>query len=453
LSDGKLTVGTNTDGSGVVTIIPPENFLADGSALNSQVILQAFMIDYSYIESNITTAWSHATAVATKRGIAVTTRPNNGPAGLIKFMGVDITGGEDPLMPYGASSAYYFRQLGMNLFNLFTSWSRIQPTPGSGSLDDAEIASLTQAVEYITNQLQAFCVIELHDFARFKGTPLGSGAASAANFAQVWTLLATQFKENPRVLFSLTNEPHDQSQFAYISAVNAAIAGIRGTGSDNYVLVQGNRWSSALNWFDIDFDGVSNADALLTVSDPSNKVIFNVHQYFDSTRGGVSDGCLGAGVGVQYLSGVTQWLKQNNKLGLLGEFGANDDPVCKETITQVLDYVSANADVWTGWAWWNAGTYLMDASKLSIEPVDGVAARPQQYWITPYVANKCPVDSTAGNCAILSGLESPIEVDPSILNPGGQKTEGPSKRANSAINVAVSIGAVVASIALALLNL
>jgi endoglucanase len=449
LSDGKLTLGTADSGEGTVIVTAPDNFLANPANLGSPVTLQAFIIDYTHILENVTTAWTKAMTTYTKKGVTVVPRPAYGDAGKLKFVGVNIPGGEDLNMPsYGSESAFYFRQKGMNFFNLFTSWAKLQSVPGSGVLNGDELNVLTQAVEYITNGLGAYASVEFHDFGRFQGAPLGSGAASADNFAQIWGLLAEHFKSNPRVLFSLMNQPHDQNTLAYVTAVNAAIAAIRATGSENYVLVQSSRWNSAMNFNDIDSYGASNAEVAVLFSDSKDKTLLNVHQYFDASKGGAFEGCVGTGIGVQYLSGVTTWLRANNKMAVLGEFGASDDPVCKQNIEDVLRYVSANSDVWAGWAWWNAGTYLSSASKLSIEPIDGVS-KPQEAWLKPFLRNKCPVDfsgSATGkfaSCSILSGLESAVTVEEPDVPVITKAPDAP--RDNSALTASLSIGIVAVS--------
>ena len=45
------------------------------------------------------------------------------------------------------------------------------------------------------------------------------------------------------------NEPHDVATETVMTAFAAAIKAIRAAGFDNYILVSGNGWDNAKNWF------------------------------------------------------------------------------------------------------------------------------------------------------------------------------------------------------------
>ena len=69
------------------------------------------------------------------------------------------------------------------------------------------------------------------------------------------------------------------------NAAQAAINAIRNTGATNYILVPGNGWTGAGSWTSNVYDQganpkKSNAETMLTIQDPINKIIFEVHQYF-----------------------------------------------------------------------------------------------------------------------------------------------------------------------------
>lgn len=438
LSDGKLTIGSSTSGTGTVTVMPPINFLQ--TVDTTTVTLQAFMISYTYILANITEAWKHAITSANMTDVAVISRPSYGEGGRLKFMGVNLAGGEVSNQFYSKSSAYYFRQLNFNFYNLFTSWKKVQPTITSTTLDSTAVANLADAVSYITLKLGAFCSVELHDYARYGTTPLGTAPATSDAFARVWRLLAQQFKNNSRVIFSLTNQPHDQVTLAYITAVNAAITAIRATGAENMILVQSSRWNSALNFLDIDSYGASNAEVMSLVTDPKQNTYLNIHQYFDSSFGGSTSGCINRVVGAQFLSGVTLWLRRNNKKAILGEFGATYDDTCAATVSDTLNYVQANSDVWMGWAWWNAGKYLV-GNAYNIDPSGGTAAQPQEAWISSRVnSGICPSSYLSSDpqtaywssCNLLNNveglsieIESPLDGNVAGTTGGNNSTTAP----------------------------
>lgn len=180
-------------------------------------------------------------------------------------------------------------------------------------------------------------------------------------------MLAAEFQSNPRVIFSLMNEPHDIPAMDWINAANAAIQAIRALGATNYISAQPSRWASAANWFLIEQWGLPSSDLMPLLSDPLNKIILTVHQYFDSSFGGTYSGCMNDGYGVQLLYGLTLWLRQNNQHAYLGELGASNDATCQTNIDDTLTFLEANADVWVGWSWWEAGTYN-SGNFMSVEP-------------------------------------------------------------------------------------
>jgi endoglucanase len=264
-------------------------------------------------------------------------------------------------------------------------------------------------------------MIQPHDYGRYNQTfPIGSGLATIQAFANFWALLANQFKDNPKVAFSLMNEPRDQNYSIYIDAVNAAIKSIRDTGSRNLIFVQTGRWGSGSNFFLVDEWGRSNADLMNNIVDPLNNIALNMHQYFDSSRGGAYPGCQSATVGAQFLSAVTSWARDNKKFLYLGEFGSSDDQICSANIADTLNFLESNADVWIGWAWWQAGSHDRN-SFLSIEPRYSGEQRPQLSWITSRITadRKCPdnynpSDSSYPACGFLNGLLSNTANIPSL---------------------------------------
>ena len=134
----------------------------------------------------------------------------------------------------------------------------------------------------------------------------------------------------------------------------AAINGIRSAGATSqYIFVEGNSWTGAWTW------NTTNNN-LASLSDPQNKIVYEMHQYLDSDGSGTSTGCVSTEIGVQRVVGATNWLRANKKVGFLGEFAGGANSVCQTAITGLLDHLKANSDVWQGALWWAGGPWWGD---------------------------------------------------------------------------------------------
>jgi len=308
------------------------------------------------------------------------------PAKPLELCGVSLSGAEfgKGQSPYpGAAEAKYFQNQGMNLIRLPFLWERLQ-NKLDAPFDADELNRLKKLVEEITAQGQSV-IIDVHNYARYQGKIIGSPEVPVKSFACFWKQLATSFKDNPRVLFGLMNEPHTMKSETWLASANAAIAAIRETGAKQTVFLCGNGWSGAHSWSH-KWYGTANAEAMLQIVDPADKVVFEVHQYLDPKGAGETPDCVGPQVGVEALSGFTAWLKQHKKRGFLGEFGGAVSPHSKEAIHAMLKHMEANPEVWVGWAWWGGGqswpqSYLF---RLSPDKQDQPAA--QMAWLKPFLA-------------------------------------------------------------------
>lgn len=108
-------------------------------------------------------------------------------------------------------------------------------------------------------------------------------------------------------------------------------------------------------------------------ADPSGeKIIYEMHQYLDSDGSGTSPNCVSGTIGAERLREATNWLKQNRKRGILGETAGGANNQCITALKGMLQYMSDNSDVWTGWLWWGGGPWWGDYM-YSIEPPNGIA--------------------------------------------------------------------------------
>jgi endoglucanase len=165
-------------------------------------------------------------------------------------------------------------------------------------------------------------------------------------------------------IFDTNNEYHDMDISLIVSLNQAAINGIRGVGATSqYIFAEGNSYSAASYWN-------TTSDAMKTLTDPQNLLVYEMHQYLDSDNSGTSTDCVSTTVGVDRVIGATAWLRANNKIGVLGEFAGGANTQCKTAITGLLDHLKANSDVWKGALWWAGGPWWGNYI-YSFEPPSG----------------------------------------------------------------------------------
>jgi endoglucanase len=146
----------------------------------------------------------------------------------------------------------------------------------------------------------------------------------------------------------------------------AAINAIRATGATSqYIFVEGNSWTGAWTWVDIN-------TSMGQLTDPEDRIVYEMHQYLDEDGSGTHDTCVSTTIGAERVAAATQWLRENNKVGILGEFAGAPNEVCEAAVSGLLDYLTENSDVWQGALWWAAGPWWAQYM-FSIEPPSGPA--------------------------------------------------------------------------------
>jgi endoglucanase len=153
-------------------------------------------------------------------------------------------------------------------------------------------------------------------------------------------------------------------QALVLSLNQAAIDAIRGAGATSqYIFAEGNSWSGAHAW-------VATNDNLKGLTDPSDKLVYEMHQYLDSDNSGTSDACVSGTIGAERVAGATEWLRSNGKKGIIGEFAGGANSQCESAVRGLLDHLQENSDVWEGALWWAAGPWWADYI-YSFEPPSG----------------------------------------------------------------------------------
>ncbi|KAJ5959898.1 uncharacterized protein N7479_007048 [Penicillium vulpinum] len=292
-----------------------------------------------------------------------------------------------------ASAIQTLAEKGMNIFRVAFKMERLVPGTITGGFDAAYLSNLTATVKAITDA-GSHAVLDPHNYGRYNDEII----SSPSDFQTFWKNVAGEFVSNELVIFDtsqypkyfgritgrlltkscIDNEYHDMDQDLVLNLNQAAIDGIRAAGATSqYIFVEGNSWTGAWTWVDVN-------DNLKDLTDPEDKIVYEMHQYLDSDGSGTNEVCVSTTIGKERVTDATQWLKNNKKVGVIGEFagGVNDD--CKAAVTGMLDYLGENSDVWLGALWWAAGPWWGDYM-FSIEPPTGAAYTGMMSTLEPYL--------------------------------------------------------------------
>ncbi|KAE9370385.1 glycoside hydrolase family 5 protein [Stipitochalara longipes BDJ] len=291
--------------------------------------------------------------------------------------GTNIPGvlGTDYIFPDTASIQTLVNQ-GMNIFRIPFLMERLAPEAITGALDSSYLSGLQAVVSFIT-AAGAHAVLDPHNYGRYYGTVI----TSASDFQTFWTNVATEFKSNDKVIFDCNNEFHDMPSNELVFALNqACIDGVRAAGATTqYIFVEGTAWSGAWTW-----TTSGNSEFMGNLTDPYDKIVYEMHQYLDSDASGTSSTCVSSTIGAERIAAATSWLRKNNKKGIIGEFAGGVNSQCETAVTGMLEALVAANDVWMGALWWGAGPWWGDYL-YSLEPPSGTAYSTYIDILTSYV--------------------------------------------------------------------
>eukprot|EP01119_Soliformovum_irregulare_P009895 TRINITY_DN2381_c0_g1_i1.p1 TRINITY_DN2381_c0_g1~~TRINITY_DN2381_c0_g1_i1.p1 ORF type:complete len:329 (-),score=51.89 TRINITY_DN2381_c0_g1_i1:163-1095(-) len=248
---------------------------------------------------------------------------------------------------------------GLNTIRLPFLWERLQPT-ANGPFDSFYFNLINKTVDHTTNTKGMYILLDVHNYARYYNQIF-----KVDEFANLWSQLASQYKNNDRVLFGLMNEPNGLPVDLVVTAMQAAINAIRSTGAKNLITVAGDSWTGVHSWMQV------NAAAMIAITDPANNFMYEMHQYFDNNFSGTGPCDPNFNV-TAIFDPVTNWLRQNQRSCFLGEFGIESNPQCLNVLNRVMAYLKENSDVWKGFSWWAAGpwwnTYFYSIEPISYNP-------------------------------------------------------------------------------------
>ncbi len=251
-------------------------------------------------------------------------------------LGVTMAGGElnENQLPgiYNEHYAYpteeelaYFHQKGFKVITIPFRWERIQKNLSS-DLDFAEIGEIRKVVAWAARR-DISVILSMHNAGRYKKNGIeyivGGNAVTRNDFSNVWNRLANAFSGYPNIYgFDIMAEPHDMQAFDWFTTAQLAINAIREADRRNAIIISGNNYAASESWTEY-------SDQLKNLKDPQDKIIFKAHCYFDNDFTGkylfsYDQNQATDSAGIIRVMPFVQWLKQNNKRGIIGQFGIPD---------------------------------------------------------------------------------------------------------------------------------
>ncbi|OAG10577.1 cellulase-domain-containing protein [Paraphaeosphaeria sporulosa] len=241
----------------------------------------------------------------------------------------------------------------LNVFRLPIGWQHLLNNVLGGSIDATVGAAYDKLVQGCL-ATGALCVIDLHNYARWNGAIVGQGGPTDAQFADVWSKLATKYASQKNIAFGLMNEPHDLTMSTWATSVQAAVTAIRKAGATSQmILLPGTDYTSAGTFV------ANSGPALLKVTDSdgtTSKLIFDVHRYLDSDNSGTNAECVTDHVADTFVPLAT-WLRTNKRQAILSEVGGGNTASCQTDVCAAIASLNQNSDVYLGYIGWSAGAF------------------------------------------------------------------------------------------------
>lgn len=208
-----------------------------------------------------------------------------------------------------------------------------------------------------------YVIIDVHDFGSIldtysptPGSPHGTFinigfAEGQAQFADLWTRIATKFKNYDNVWFGLMNEPEQSTAALWKAGAVPAINAIAAVTTSHTVLIPGNCFTGAHDWV-----ACGNDVAWAGYVPPAGlPIMFEMHEYFDHDFSGQNAVCTS---GSGPMAGATAWARANGFKIFIGEMGWTRDVSCPPLATDFLNYLVANNDVYAGYTIFYSGSSM-----------------------------------------------------------------------------------------------
>ncbi|KAM7189868.1 glycoside hydrolase family 5 protein [Rhypophila sp. PSN 637] len=270
---------------------------------------------------------------------------------------------------------HFIKDDGWNMFRLPFGWQFLVNNRVGGNPDSGNLQKYDQLVQACL-RTGAYCVIDIHNYARWNGQIIGQGGPSNEQFVSLWTQLASKYGSNSKMAFGIMNEPHDVPNIErWADSVQAVVTAIRNAGAKTQmILIPGNDWTSAQAF------PTKSGPTLLKVKNPDGStdgLIFDVHKYLDSDNSGTHTECVTDNVSSAF-EPLANWLRENSRQAINSETGGGNTASCQKYLCQQISVPQASASLlcilvfflifFLGYTGWSAGSLNPQTYELSEVP-------------------------------------------------------------------------------------
>ena len=277
-----------------------------------------------------------------------------------------------------AADIEYIKSTGANIIRLPFRWERVQPELFK-PLDQKELRQISGVVSK-ANESGMCVILDVHNYALYRGQTIGSEAVPNDAFFDLWKRLAVEFNDPDKTIYGLMNEPEKIGIEQWAPIAQQAVDEIRKAGAKNIILAPGGRWSGAHEWMK-QRGATSNAEAFADFKDPLHRTWLEAHQYADPNFSGTKQECVAPEKLKKIFDDLSDWARKHHQKLFVGEFGVAGNDACLTTLDAMLKAMD-DEKVWRGWTYWAAGRWWGNYP-MSVQPKDGQDA-PQMGVLKKY---------------------------------------------------------------------
>ncbi|KAI1434872.1 glycoside hydrolase family 5 protein [Xylaria sp. CBS 124048] len=277
----------------------------------------------------------------------------------VQYVGGTIAGGDagcqingtcDPnsaQLPSGIGSAQMSKAIegnGINLLRIPTSWQFLVNGNLGGDLDPENLSQYDELVQSCLGA-GAFCMVDVHNFARWDGKIIGQGGPTDEQFAGFWGQLAKKYAAQDKIIFEIMDEPYDLNVSAWAQTCQSAVTAIRNAGAmSQMVLLPGTNFDRAATLI-----SSRSADELLSITNPDGSVdnlLLDIHDILSEADSDDNAACTAENI--DNLTAIAKYLRSKGRKGFVRETWASDDASCNTVFCAQSTFINDNSDVFVG---------------------------------------------------------------------------------------------------------